>query len=160
MNTQPIISPLHKVLVVDDNPIILRAVYFALRDRGCSVLMCGDVTGAMRHIRQERPELIVLDIHFPPDGGLDGERDGFWALNWMRQLKESQDTPVIMISSDDPEIARPRALAAGAAAFLQKPINKDELAGLVRTLIDQKSAPAVVAAQEHFQKYNFSSNAL
>jgi DNA-binding response OmpR family regulator len=145
MNTQPIISPLHKVLVVDDDPIILRTVYFALRDKGCSVLTCGDVAGAMSHIRQERPELIVLDIHFPPDGGLDGERDGFWALNWMRQLKESQDTPVIMISSADPEIARPRALAAGAAAFLPKPINRDELARLVLTLISRKSNPAMVA---------------
>jgi CheY-like chemotaxis protein len=141
-----IICPLHKVLVIDDNPIILRAVYFALRDKGCSVLMCGDVTGAMRHIRQERPELIVLDIHFPPESGLDGERDGFWALNWMRQLKESQDTPVIMISSDDPEIARPRALAAGAAAFLQKPIDKDELAKLVLHLIEQSHAPAAALA--------------
>ncbi|MDR3458152.1 MAG: response regulator [Verrucomicrobiae bacterium] len=136
---------LHKVLVVDDNPIIQRAVYFALRDKGCSVLMCGDVTGALGHIRREQPEVIVMDINFPPDGGMDGERDGFWALNWIRQVKETQNTPVIMISSDDPVTARPRALAAGAVAYLQKPVDNDELARLVLELIAERSKLAVAA---------------
>jgi CheY-like chemotaxis protein len=146
MNASPIISPPHKVLVIDDNPIIQRAVYFALRDQGCTVLMCGDVTEALSLIRLKRPEVIVLDINFPADGGLDAQRDGYWALNWICRVEGISNIPVIMISSDDPAMARPRSLAAGAAAFLQKPINKNELAGLVRTLIDRQPAPAMVAA--------------
>jgi CheY-like chemotaxis protein len=147
--TQPIISQisqLHKVLVIDDNPIIQRAVYFALRDHGCIVLMCGNVTEALGLMRREQPELVVLDINFPPDGGLDGERDGFWALTWMHQVEEVKNIPVIMISSDDPLKSRIRALAAGAAAFLQKPVNKEELVRLVMKFTGQKpvhAAPAV-----------------
>ena len=146
MNAPTAIGPLHKILVIDDNPIIQRAVYFALRDKGCTVLMCGNITESLGLIRKEHPELIILDINFPTEGALDGERDGYWALNWLhQQIEDAKHTPVIMISSDDPETARPRSLAAGAVAFLQKPINKDELVKLTLELVGQKSAPAMPA---------------
>ncbi|HEV2692935.1 MAG TPA: response regulator [Verrucomicrobiae bacterium] len=146
MNAPSAIGPLHKVVVIDDNPIIQRAVYFALRDKGCTVLMCGNITDALALVRREHPELIVLDINFPFDGSLSGDRDGFWALNWLHsQIEDAKNTPVIMISSDDAEKARPRALAAGAVAFLQKPINKDELVKLVLELVGHKPAPALPA---------------
>jgi len=44
--------------VIDDNPIIQRAVYFALRDHGYKVLMCGELAGSMDIIRSERPDLV------------------------------------------------------------------------------------------------------
>ena len=141
MNLPNPIPMLGKVLVIDDNPIIQRAVYFSLRDHGLKVLMCGDVTEALQLIRTEHPALIVLDINFPPDGSLSGERDGFWALDWIHRVEEIKHTPVIMISSDDPAKVRPRALAAGAAEFLQKPLDKIELVRLVKELIAKHAAP-------------------
>jgi len=137
MSTLPVTA---KVLVVDDNPIILRAVYFCLRDHGCRVLMCSDVMNALHHIREEKPDVVILDINFPPDGSLGGERDGFWALDWMHRVQGLGDTPVIMISNDDAATARPRALAAGALAFLQKPLDKTELVRLVKGLAARKQA--------------------
>ncbi len=141
MNAPFAIPVIGKVLVIDDNPIIQRAVYFALRDHGLKVLMCGDVTDALHLMCEEHPNLIVLDINFPPDGTLGGERDGFWALDWMHRVQGVKDTPVIMISSDDPEKVRARALAAGAAEFLQKPLDKTELARLAKELISKNAAP-------------------
>jgi chemosensory pili system protein ChpA (sensor histidine kinase/response regulator) len=133
--------PAHaKVLVIDDNPIIQRAVYFALRDHGIKVLMCGDITDGLHLIREEMPDLIVLDINFPPDGMISGERDGFWALDWMHHVQGVKDIPVIMISSADPITTRPRVLAAGAAEFLQKPLNKAELIRLTQELIARTAA--------------------
>ncbi|HTB84208.1 MAG TPA: response regulator [Candidatus Sulfotelmatobacter sp.] len=140
MSTLPVTA---KVLVVDDNPIILRTVYFCLRDHDCRVLMCGDVTNALRHIRDEEPDVVVLDINFPPEGVNGGERDGFWALDWMHRVQGLSDTPVIMISNDDAATARPRALAAGALAFLQKPLDKAELIRLVKGLAARKQAAAL-----------------
>jgi CheY-like chemotaxis protein len=137
MNALPLNDAYGKVLVIDDNPIIQRAVYFALREKVRKVLMCGDVSEALHIIREEHPDLIVLDIHFPPDGMLGGERDGYWALDWLSRVTEVKHTPVIMISSDDAASARPRALAAGADAFLQKPLNKTELAAIATSLIAQ-----------------------
>lgn len=149
LQTQPDISALHKVVVIDDSPIIQRMVYFALRNHGCKTFMFGDVTDALNVIRQEHPELIILDINFPPDGALGAGRDGFWAIEWLHRVEEIKTIPVIMISSEDPATARPHALAAGAAAFLQKPIHMGELIALSLDLISRNSAsPAALPAQK------------
>lgn len=131
------ISPTGKILVIDDNPIIQRTVQFALRELGYEVVVAGEIAGALNIVRKEKPALILLDINFPPDDSAfsGGLRDGFWALDWMRHLNEINDVPVIIISGDDPATTRPRALAAGAAAYLHKPIKKDELAATIAGLL-------------------------
>jgi CheY-like chemotaxis protein len=140
MTTTPAVSSA-KILVIDDNPIIQRTLYFALRDKGYIVTMTGEIAEALKIIRKERFGLILLDIHFPPDAsvGGGGGRDGFWAIDWLRRMDEAKDTPVIVISSDPPEKSQARAQAAGAAAYFQKPINKDELAATVATLLKPAS---------------------
>jgi CheY-like chemotaxis protein len=141
MNAPTAIPTIGKVLVIDDNPIIQRAVYFSLRDHGVKVLMCGDVTGALHVVREEHPDVVLLDINFPPDAMLAGERDGFWALDWMHHVQGCGEIPVIMISSDDATTTRPRAIAAGAVAFLKKPLDKVELVRLVKELLARKNIP-------------------
>ena len=137
MSTAPAVSSLGKILVVDDNPIIQRTLYFALRDKGYTVLLSGEISEALKIVRKERLALILLDINFPLDASVvaSGLCDGFWALDWLRRMDEAKGVPVIIISGDDPATARPRALAAGAAAYLHKPINKDELAAIVAGLL-------------------------
>jgi CheY-like chemotaxis protein len=129
MNAAPAVTNRGKILVVDDNPIIQRTLYFALRDQGYTVQMAGEITEALRMVRKERPDLILLDIHFPPDAsvGGGGVRDGFWALDWMRRMDELNGVPIVIISGDDPATASPQARAAGADAYLHKPINKELL---------------------------------
>ncbi len=141
MNPAPAAS-LGKILVVDDNPIIQRTIYFALRDKGYTVLMAGEITEALQIVRRERLDLILLDINFPPDDsvGSSSMRDGFWALDWMKRMDEIKSVPVVIISSDDPAKSGPRARAAGAAAYLHKPIGKDELAHTVAELLAPKSS--------------------
>jgi len=125
------------VLVIDDNPIIQRSIYFVLRDHGYKVSMSGEIADALNIVRKERPSLILLDINFPPDAsaGGGGARDGFWALGWMRRMDEVKNVPIVIISSDDPATASPRAQAAGADAYLHKPINKDLLILTVAELL-------------------------
>jgi CheY-like chemotaxis protein len=137
MNETPAVSKAAKVLVIDDNPIIQRTIYFALRDRGNKVLFSGEIAEALNVVRQERPNLILLDINFPPDAstGGGGVRDGFWALEWMRRMDEVKNVPIVIISSDDPTTASPRAQAAGADAYLHKPINKEMLILTVAELL-------------------------
>src|SRR5580692_10682454 len=132
-----------KILVVDDNPIIQRAVFFQLRDKGFKVLMCGDLTEALTVVRAEKPDVIVLDIHFPGENSTIGEaRDGFWATKWFRRNEESRNTPVILISSADPAEAEPRALAAGAAGYLPKPLDKEKLVAVIQKLMAEKKPDA------------------
>ncbi len=135
---------LRRILVIDDNPIIQRTLYFALRDKGYLVLMCGEISAALKTIREQRPEAIVLDLNFPPDASLGAhdQRDGFWALDWLHRMDEAQGTPIIVISSDAPEKSKTRALAAGAAAYFQKPVDKQELATTIASLLAAKSTAA------------------
>ncbi len=111
-------------------------LYFALRDKGYRVLMADNLANAMMIVRCEKPELILLDINFPPDGG--GAHDGFWAMNWMQRMDELQDIPVVMISSNNAQTFRPKALAAGAKAYFQKPLNREALVATVAGLLADK----------------------
>jgi two-component system KDP operon response regulator KdpE len=132
-----------KVLVIDDNPIIQRTMYFALRDQGCAVQMCGVIADALKVIREQPLDLLLLDLNFPPDTSVGSifVRDGFWVLDWVRHWEETKDTPVIVVSSDPPEKSKAHALAAGAAAYFQKPVDKQELIATVATLLADKLAP-------------------
>ena len=140
MNPAPAVSTLGKILVIDDNPIIQRTLYFALRDKGYQVFMSGEIAEALAVVRREKPDLILLDLNFPPEAsvGSGGGHDGFWALDWMQRMDEVKGIPIIIISSDAPEKSKARTLAAGAAAYFHKPINKDELAAVIATLLGGK----------------------
>jgi len=142
MNPPPATPSRGRILVIDDNPIIQRTMYFALRDKGYTVLMSGDITESLGMVRKEKLDVILLDINFPPDAsvGGGGVRDGFWALSWMKRMDEIKDIPIIIISGDDPAVASPRARAAGAAAYLHKPIDKEQMALIIAELLAGKKA--------------------
>ena len=59
-----------KILVLDDNPIIQRTMYFALRDQGYAVLLSGEIGAALKIIREQPLDLILLDLNFPLDAAV------------------------------------------------------------------------------------------
>ena len=130
-----------KILVVDDNPIIQRAVYFPLRDAGYQVLMTGDISDAMKTIRREQPDLIVLDLSFPLDASnINGPlQDGFYVIDWIYRTPEVKKSPVIIISSTAPAEYQERAAAAGVRACFQKPLDKEKLLSSVQSILGSKN---------------------
>jgi CheY-like chemotaxis protein len=132
-------GPSRKILVIDDSPIIQRTMYFALRDQGYTVLMCGEISEAFKIIRHERLDAILLDLNFPLDDFVGkSANDGFGVLGQLRCIDEAKQIPVIIISSDPPEKSKAQALAAGAAAYFHKPVDKSALAASIAELIAQK----------------------
>jgi len=115
-----------------------------LRDRGFTVVMTGEIFAALKIIREEKFGAILLDLNFPMDSTVGGGTicDGFWALNWMRRMEEIKGVPIVIVSSDPPEKSMPRAMAEGAAAYFQKPLNMAELAATLATLIPAKPSAA------------------
>ncbi len=139
---QPPIGQNRKILVVDDNTIVLKAFELKLKALGFKVFTAIDGSGAVSIARQERPDLIVLDINFPPEVGSTGlQWDGFNIMEWMRRFREVAEIPVIIITSGDPARYKSRALAAGASGFFQKPINHEEFLLAVRRILGQHKAP-------------------
>lgn len=127
-------TPPKKILVVDDNEIILKTISLKLQGAGYRISTALDGAEAVAAARKESPDLILLDINFPPYvGGVPW--DGFRVMEWFRRLDSSKKIPIIIITgSDDPKF-KERATAGGAVAFFHKPIDHDDLLKVIRTTL-------------------------
>ena len=129
----------HKILIVDDSAIILKAFSNKLQACGYDVLTAQDGGTAVNLARQQKPDLIILDINFPPDVAHGGgvAWDGFLIITWLRRMEEAKDTPVIIITGAEAAKYKQRALAAGAVDFFHKPVDPDELVTAIRRVLHQ-----------------------
>jgi two-component system, OmpR family, KDP operon response regulator KdpE len=139
-----------KILVVDDDAVVLKALSMKLTAHGYDVITAEDGSTAVSAARLQGPDLILLDLSFPPDVAHGGgvAWDGFLIMNWLRRLEEARNIPILVITSGDPARFKDRALAAGAVSYLQKPLNNDELLNIIQqTLRDDagQEQPANVA---------------
>jgi CheY-like chemotaxis protein len=123
-----------KILVVDDNEIILKTVSLKLQGAGYQVITALDGSEAVAAARKETPDLILLDISFPPDvGGV--EWDGFRIMEWFHRLETAKKVPVIIITGGEDSKNKDRAVASGAVAFFHKPIDHDDLLKVIRATL-------------------------
>jgi two-component system KDP operon response regulator KdpE len=113
-----------KILVVDDDQDQLRGLSVRLKANGYSVFSAADAVLAISLAREKEPDLVLLDIGLP--GG-----DGFLVMERLRDLMPVA-IPIVIFTARDPLINRERALNAGAVAFLQKPVDNDELLAVIR----------------------------
>lgn len=131
--TQPA-GTLAKILVVDDNEVIVKTLCLKLKGAGYQVATAQDGAEAMSVVRMERPDLILLDITFPPDvAGVPW--DGFRIMEWLHRVDESRKIPIIVITGGDDVRNKERAMANGAVAFFHKPINHDDLLKVIRATL-------------------------
>jgi len=142
MNTNPTGAPAKKILVVDDNEIVIKTITSKLQSAGYQVIVAMDGSDAVALARKENPDLILLDISFPTDvGGVPW--DGFRIMEWFHRLDAARKIPVIVITGSEEPRTKERATAAGAVAFFQKPLEHDYLLKVVRaTLGDSVPRPA------------------
>jgi CheY-like chemotaxis protein len=114
-----------KVLIVDDDEIIRATTSAKLRKCGYHVVTAADASEAIAAVRDEKPDVVLLDISFPPDVANGGRVtwDGFQIMNWLGNLKRASHTQYIFITSSRSAQDRRRALAGGARDYFVKPIN-------------------------------------
>ena len=124
-----------RVLAVDDDPQALRYVRDALTSAGYHAVGTGDPNEVMRLLREQAPELVLLDLMLP---GTDG-------IELMREIREAQDTPVIFLSAYGQEDLVARAFDMGAADYVVKPFSPTELAARIRAALRRQAAPEPVA---------------
>ena len=122
------------ILVVDDNEIVIKTISLKLQGAGYRVVTAMDGSEAVAAARRERPDLILLDISFPPDIG-SIEWDGFRIMEWFHRLDTVRKIPIIIITgSEDPQ-TKEKATHAGAVAFFQKPLEHDYLLKVIRATL-------------------------
>lgn len=102
------------IAIVDDDPDILQSMELAFRHEGARVLTATDGLGALHLIREEKPQLLVLDMMLPRSSGL---------LVLEKLQEEGIALPVIMVTANQGKRHREFALGVGASSYLFKPIS-------------------------------------
>ncbi len=125
-----------KILVVDDDPDLVKALRLRLRANNCEIITASDGYSVMAAAQKERPDLIILDLGLPAG-------DGFVVLERLQSSDTLSAIPVIVLTARDPHGNEERALKAGAAAFFQKPVDNDELLNVIRVSLPHQSTPQV-----------------
>ena len=121
----------HLILLVDDDQDLLTTLSAGLRQRGYDVAVALDAVAAMSAAVRLKPHVVVLDVGLP--GG-----EGSVVMKRMHALPQLAGVPVIIISGRDPQRYRDEALAAGASAYLGKPLAMDDLVTAIRTSLGEE----------------------
>ena len=129
-----------KVLVVDDEPEIVRLVRAYLERAGFAVVTAAEGREALAVFRHERPNLVVLDLNLP---GLDG-------LDVCREMRRASDVPIIMLTARIEETDRLIGLELGADDYVVKPFSPREIVARVRAVLRRTEGtpvrPEVISA--------------
>jgi len=134
MNSGPSTAPQQKVLIVDDNDVVVKTIAVKLNGAGFKTFVALDGAEAVSLVRKEKPDLIVLDISFPPDvAGVPW--DGYRIMEWLRRVDDSKKIPIIVITGGAGDKDKEKALAGGAVGFLYKPLDHEELLKMVRATL-------------------------
>lgn len=112
------------ILVVDDDPATRELLDLELHASGYSTMFARDARGAIGIARAERPDLILLDVMLPG-------HDGFTVLEELQASPNDARLPVVVFTGGDADESRARATELGAAGFLAKPFETDDLLGAI-----------------------------
>jgi two-component system, OmpR family, KDP operon response regulator KdpE len=134
------------VLVVDDEPQILRTLRINLSARGYRVITAGDGAAALRAAAEARPDVVVLDLGLPDMSGIDV----------LAGLRGWTSTPVIVLSARTDAIDKVEALDAGADDYVTKPFGMDEFLARLRAAVRRGAASTSEPAEPVIQTAAFT----
>lgn len=132
----------HFVLVVDDEPPIVRLVKAKLRVDGYEVITASSGDEALKLLESQTPDLIVLDVMMP-------EMDGFETL---RRIRQRSQVPVVMLTARGSDADKLKGLQSGADDYITKPFNPDELEARIAAVL-RRTVGVTAAAVDHELRY-------
>jgi two-component system response regulator AdeR len=118
-----------RALVVEDCRTVAAIVKHFLQRDGFEVLVATDGIAGLDTVKRERPRIVITDVNMPGMDGLD-------MVKAIRADSQTQGTVVFVLSSDERPECEQQALAAGADAYLLKPIKPEDLAARARAAMD------------------------
>src|SRR5215467_9525943 len=121
-----------KILVVDDEPQIRRVLRVILAGQNYEIVEARSGEAALERFREFLPDLVLLDLNMP---GMSG-------LETCRAIRESSETPIIVLTVRQEEEEKVDALDAGADDYVTKPFGKKELLARIRAALRRSPAPA------------------
>lgn len=118
----------NKILVVDDEPYMLRFIQILLERDGYEMITARNGREAVEVAMREHPRLLVMDAMMP-------QMDGLTALRLLKQEPATRSIPVIMLTANPHKFSREEAESSGATVFLTKPFSPTQLLAEIRRLI-------------------------
>jgi CheY-like chemotaxis protein len=127
-----------RILIADDDLVILKSVGGFLQRHGYEVLTCQDGPTAVQKARSEKPDLAVVDLAMEsPRPTICPIFDGYTLMGWLRSMPETARMPVIVLTGSDAPETNQRCILAGASATIHKPANMDRLLSTIRIELDE-----------------------
>lgn len=133
-----------KILIVDDEPDIVELVSYNLEREGFATVKAHDGEAALRKVRIEKPDLLILDLMLPGIGGLD-------ICKTIRANPEISSLPIIMLTAKTDEVDKILGLEIGADDYMTKPFSVKELVARVRTILRRVQEGKKPSAKEVFE---------
>ncbi len=118
------------ILVIDDDDTLLAIVDSVLQKNGFQPALVKDANEGFAFIKNQTPQLILLDIKLP-------EMDGYEALDKLKENEETKDIPVIMLTSKNDIDSVSKCLGKGAHDYIVKPFDHNNLIARVRKAIEK-----------------------
>jgi len=123
------VESIDSILVIDDDQSILGLLKATLERDGFNVLLAADGVYGMQQVKENTPDLVLLDITMPgPDG-----------YQVIRSIREYCSIPIIMITGNHSAEATMRCLELGADDYITKPFRPTEVAARIRTKLRRKN---------------------
>ncbi|GAB5561572.1 MAG: beta-lactam response regulator transcription factor BlrA [Synoicihabitans sp.] len=113
------------ILIVEDEPSIADSLSYALRTEGFNVLHCLDGTSGLEALQTKAPALVLLDVGLPDMSGFD----------WCREVRKTDDVPIVFLTARSEEIDRIVGLEIGADDYVAKPFSPREVSARVRAIL-------------------------
>lgn len=127
-----------RILVVDDEPQLIRVLRTGLKSRGYDVRGASDGESGLESFNEWHPDLVITDLAMP---NVDG-------LEFCRRLRAISQVPIIVLSAKGEEKTKVEALDIGADDFVTKPFGIDELLARVRASLRRANAPPISEATQ------------
>jgi DNA-binding response OmpR family regulator len=119
-----------KILIIEDDSDVRLGYHIRLKANNYDTFFAADALASMTEARKHQPDLIILDLGLPAG-------DGFVVMERLKANTHLAVIPIIVVSSRDRRENGDRALKAGAKAFLQKPVDNNELLAIIRQLLGE-----------------------
>ena len=120
-----------KILIVEDDPAVLRAISYMLEKEGYNVLTATDGLTGLTKAKGENPDLLILDVMLP---GIDG----FEICHRLRAEPQTAQLPILMLSAKGQAADKAMGLQVGANEYLTKPVERLVLLDRVKALLEAK----------------------
>jgi DNA-binding response OmpR family regulator len=119
-----------KILVVEDDSDVRKGIHVRLQANHYDTFFAVDAIASIAEARKHQPDLILLDLGLPCG-------DGFMVIEWLKANPYLALIPIIIVSARTGHGNRARAMKVGAKAFLEKPVDNDELLAVIRQALGE-----------------------